>query len=130
MTSERSGGQSLLEFALTLPVFLWLLVGLLDLGRGVASYTVLANSAREGARAAIIPFTSDATIEVAVNSQGALLGTIPAGDISVSPPVGSRSPGTQITVEVRWTFRPFTPFVSNAVGSAIQMSATSVATIE
>ncbi len=130
MAIEKSRGQSLLEFALTLPLFLWLVVGLMDLGRGVASYTLLANCAREGARAAIIPQTSNADIAEAINAQGLILGTIPSGDITINPAEGSRSSGTKITVEVRYQFRPITPLVSNVVGSTILMRATSAATIE
>ncbi|MHB1159825.1 MAG: TadE/TadG family type IV pilus assembly protein [Chloroflexota bacterium] len=130
MPTERSRGQSLLEFALTLPIFLWLVVGLVDLGRGVASYTVLANCAREGARAAVIPHTTNATVEAAVNSQSLILGSIPSGNIVVSPPEGSRSSGTPITVEVRYPFQPTTPLLANVVGSTIQMRAVSAATIE
>ncbi len=130
MPTERSRGQSLLEFALTLPIFLWLVVGLIDLGRGVASYTVLANCAREGARAAVIPYTTNATVEAAVNSQSLILGSIPSGDIVVSPPEGSRSSGTPIRVEVRYPFQPTTPLLANVVGSTIQMRAVSAATIE
>ncbi len=131
MATDKSRGQSLLEFALTLPVFLWLVLGLFDLGRGVASYTVLSNSAREGARAATIPLTSDADVAAAVNSQTVILGTVPSGDITIVPPVQSdRTSGKKITVEVRYRFQPVTPLVSNVVGSTISMRATSTVTIE
>jgi Flp pilus assembly protein TadG len=47
----RSRGQSLAEFALVLPVFLILLMVLLDFGRVVYAQHTLANDSREGARA-------------------------------------------------------------------------------
>ncbi len=43
-------GQSLVEFAITLPVLLMILLGVLDLGRLYFSYIAVVNSAREGAR--------------------------------------------------------------------------------
>ena len=43
-------GQSLVEFALTLPLLLLILIGILDLGRITATYVILENAAREGAR--------------------------------------------------------------------------------
>ncbi len=50
-TSNRSSrGQSLVEFALTLPILLLILVGVLDLGRLYFTYISLTNAAREGAR--------------------------------------------------------------------------------
>jgi Flp pilus assembly protein TadG len=47
-------GQGLAEFAIVLPVFLLLLFGLIDVGRGVFLYNDLTNAAREGARLAIV----------------------------------------------------------------------------
>ena len=49
-TSERSHGQSLVEFALVLPVIILILVGVSDLGRVYRETVTLNNSAREGAR--------------------------------------------------------------------------------
>lgn len=47
-------GQSLVEFALILPVVLLLIFGILDLGRGVYAYNTVANAARQGARVATV----------------------------------------------------------------------------
>ncbi|HEV8516061.1 MAG TPA: TadE/TadG family type IV pilus assembly protein [Candidatus Limnocylindrales bacterium] len=46
-------GQSLAEFALVIPIFIVLVMGVLDLGRVVWANNSLANAAREGARFAI-----------------------------------------------------------------------------
>lgn len=43
-------GQSLVEFAFTLPILLLLILGTIDLGLGFRTYIVLTNAAREGAR--------------------------------------------------------------------------------
>jgi Flp pilus assembly protein TadG len=50
----RPRGQALVEFAFILPVFLLLLVGVLDLGRLVYMNSVLSQAAREGARLASV----------------------------------------------------------------------------
>ena len=47
-------GQSLVEFALVLPVFLLCMFGIIDLGRVIWANNALANAAREGARFAIV----------------------------------------------------------------------------
>jgi Flp pilus assembly protein TadG len=52
--AARSTGQSLVEFALVLPIFLLLLFGLIDGGRLVYQHTVLSQAAREGARLASV----------------------------------------------------------------------------
>ncbi len=45
----REGGQSLAEMAIIMPVLTLVLVGLLDMGRVVYTYTVIVNAAREAA---------------------------------------------------------------------------------
>lgn len=47
-------GQSLVEFALGLTVFLLLVLGIVDLGRVILFYNMLSNAARDGARVGII----------------------------------------------------------------------------
>ena len=51
---QRSQGQSLVEFALVLPIFLLLLFGLIDGVRLVFQHTVLSQAAREAARVASV----------------------------------------------------------------------------
>lgn len=48
----RSGGQTLVEFALVFPVFMAILFGMLDVGRFVYMGSTLSQAAREGARLA------------------------------------------------------------------------------
>ena len=45
-----AAGQSLVEFALVLPVFLLMMFGLIDVGRFVYLSSTLSQAAREGAR--------------------------------------------------------------------------------
>jgi Flp pilus assembly protein TadG len=47
-------GQSLVEFALVLPIFLFVLFGLIDAGRYVYMSSTLSQAAREGARLAAV----------------------------------------------------------------------------
>ena len=50
----RTRGQSLVEFALVLPLFLVLVMAIMDLGLAVFSYNSITNAAREGARLAVV----------------------------------------------------------------------------
>ena len=43
-------GQALVEFTMILPIFLMLLFGLVDFGRGFYTWLLVTNAAREGAR--------------------------------------------------------------------------------
>ncbi|MCE7986650.1 MAG: pilus assembly protein [Caldilinea sp. CFX5] len=47
--SRRQEGISLAEFALVLPVFLLILLGMVDMGRGFNTYIGMLNATREGA---------------------------------------------------------------------------------
>lgn len=61
-------GQSLVEFAITLPVLLMILLGVLDLGRLFFAYIAVNNAAREGARyGAEFPWDHDGIIAHAQN---------------------------------------------------------------
>jgi Flp pilus assembly protein TadG len=51
---EQPRGQTLVEFALIVPVFILILVGLFDLGRGVYAFNTISNASREGVRIAIV----------------------------------------------------------------------------
>ena len=52
--SER--GQALVETAIILPLLLFVVAGIVELGRAYQVSQVLNNAAREGARTAIMPF--------------------------------------------------------------------------
>jgi Flp pilus assembly protein TadG len=51
---NRNKGQGLVEMALVLPIFLLLVMGIVDFGMGMRAYVTVNNSSREGARFAIV----------------------------------------------------------------------------
>jgi Flp pilus assembly protein TadG len=53
LVSER--GAELIEFALVVPILLFILLGIADFGFMFQRYEVLTNAAREGARIAVLP---------------------------------------------------------------------------
>lgn len=125
---DRSG-QAFAEFAIGAIVFFIIIFGVLDLGRAVLEYNLLANSAREGARTAIIPsYSNTDVIDQAVSTSG---GFLSSGDVTIS---GSRScnsdPCPSVTVTVRHTFTPVTPIIGTLIGGSISMSASSTMVVE
>jgi Flp pilus assembly protein TadG len=56
---RSDAGQSLVEFAIVLPVLLALVIGIFEFGRAWNVYQVLTNAAREGARRAVVPTTAN-----------------------------------------------------------------------
>ena len=52
-------GQALLETAVTLPILLLVSVGIFEFGRAYQTWQIMTNAAREGARMASLPGTTD-----------------------------------------------------------------------
>lgn len=78
---EPRRGQALVEFALVLPLFVLILVGIFDVGRLVYAYHTVNNAAREGGRQAIVDQTL-LHIQERAAGHAVALGLEPA-DISV-----------------------------------------------
>ena len=62
-------GQSLVEFALLIPLLLLMVVVLLDLGRAVYYSSVIHNAAREGARYGVVHPADTAGIQAAAEER-------------------------------------------------------------
>lgn len=56
---RRNPGQSLIEFALILPLLLLVVMALFDIGRAVFHYSILNTAVREGTRYAIVQSDCD-----------------------------------------------------------------------
>jgi Flp pilus assembly protein TadG len=65
---RRQSGQSMVEFALVLPVFIILLAGIIDFGFMFYSRISVINAAREGARSAVTAVDNPVTIPSLVDS--------------------------------------------------------------
>lgn len=59
---RRDGGQELVEYALVLPVLLLLILGIIEFAILIFAYDTIANAAREGVRAGVVP---SGTVEIA-----------------------------------------------------------------
>jgi len=110
--------QSVVEFAIMLPVLLVILFILVDFGRVFYYQIALSNAAREGARLAADGTVPSDTVRLRVIDEA--VGTIPltTTDISVLPDdtVGYRTREYPVTVTVRYGFTAFTPMISSFWG--------------
>ena len=107
----EQGGQSLVEFALALPVLLLILLGLADFGRAFYYTTTIANAARAGAEYAATNAGAGATATTigykVCNETGfvsySATATCPglATTVTPSPPIAG---GPDITVTVTYNF--------------------------
>jgi PKD repeat protein len=126
----RTRGQSLVELALILPVFMLFFAAVLDLGRIAAAQVAVQNAAREGAfQAAETPTSFDSTTgcpagagtnkvycRIKLESSGGV--TINPADVSVScnPVDCSTGVGNTVTVVVNGHFRLLTPLMGAFFG--------------
>jgi hypothetical protein len=80
--AQRQDGQGLVEFALVLPVFLLVMIGVFDAGRLVYTNSVLSQAAREGARLAA--------------AEAAWIGVPGSGCVSDVSDIGPTNPGAHV----------------------------------
>ncbi|HJU86474.1 MAG TPA: TadE/TadG family type IV pilus assembly protein [Gemmatimonadota bacterium] len=65
---KRDSGQSLVEFAILVPVLMGVVIGIFEFGRAWNIDQVLTNAAREGARLAVIETSSEGDVTAAVET--------------------------------------------------------------
>jgi Flp pilus assembly protein TadG len=131
---HSSRGQTLVEFALILPVFIVILVGIFDGGRLVFAYNGVNNAAREGGREATVNQT-EADIQARAAQHAVALDIAP-GDVSVdfrdptTPGTpfscvdedGAYAVGTEYiygclaVVQVTYVYTAATPIISALIG--------------
>jgi Flp pilus assembly protein TadG len=142
---RRGQGQSLVEFALVLPILMIVLLFAVDFGRAFYSWVILQNAARIGANfAALNPEGWEGTGDPVLQAQYAALVSKDWGTLGCDPPtvpvftdaaadtsIAGQTPDTAYdvgdTVRVTLTcpFRPATPVISGILGSSIKLVATS-----
>jgi Flp pilus assembly protein TadG len=113
-------GQTLVEFALILPVFLLLVLGFFDLGRAVFYYSSLSNAVREGTRDGVVMnYTGDTVDEIKDSILGyafGLTGTsnpLTKDDIDITISEGTGGIFTQqIEITATYCFTPVTPGIN------------------
>lgn len=116
-------GAAIVEAAITIPVFLTLVFGMIDLSIGVSRYNTLSQAARHGARQAIVHGELAPTglnggrWGPAAVTQQADAAAWPA--LAVSPMMAN-CPLSESTVKVEW------PDGKNKAGSRVKVTVTSV----
>ncbi len=140
---RRRTGQALVEFAIILPVFLFLMLMAIDFGRLFFSYIQISNAAREGAAYAAGDPTGTAKIsahaqqETSSQAQGgesAIVVTTACADPAGSPILcsassGGSGAGNSLTVKVSEGFTFITPFINGFFGNSFRMSASASAAV-
>ena len=118
-------GQSLVEFALLLPIFLILLFAIVDFGLGLNAWITITNSAREGARAGAVGADAATITQKVQDTSGAL----DLDKLTVTVTNAQGQPGGSVVVDVDYQYDLITPlsalmeFVSgNTIGPTLNLS--------
>jgi PKD repeat protein len=141
--ARLSRGQSLVEFAIVLPVMLFLLLIVVDFGRIFASYIEISNASREGAAyAAGTPGNATGIHAQAVSEmnsqnqagQGALTVTETCANsagnsINCTSAGGGSGTGNTITVTATERFTFLTPLISFFFGGGVTLNASTTAAV-
>lgn len=127
----RTGGQSLVEFALVLPLVLLLLMVAVDFGRVYLGWINLNNAAREASNyAALNPRGWTGSGDVAITDRFASLVADETRSINCAPdPVGDPQftsgavLGGDAIVRIDCHFTPMTPLIAAVLGTDVKLSA-------
>lgn len=132
--SERRG-QALVEFSLTVLIFLVMLMGIFDLGRAIYMYNGVAEAAREIARVTSVhpgsTLGNSAETTAVVNTQKGLIPnlgnpTFACKDIDNSAVSGEcLKPDHAVKVTISAVYTPVTPILSFIGNITLQSSSTS-----
>ena len=101
-TKDARRGAAMVEMALVLPVFLMLIMGIIEFGRAMMVSNLVTNAAREGARMAVLDGSTNTDVQNAVRTflQGAISSSLTTGDIGISitvtPAPGNPNPANNL----------------------------------
>jgi len=121
---RAESGAEMIEFGLTLPLLLLLVLGMIEFGFLFREYEIVTNAAREGARIAVLP-TYSTTAAARINNATARVNqylanaglnpSLPGVSVTVGPPVGNvlAAPATGCvwSVPVTVTYPHPVPFI-------------------
>jgi Flp pilus assembly protein TadG len=127
-------GAALLEMALALPMMLLIAAGIFEFGRAYQTWQIITNAAREGARIAVLPGTTDSMVTTRVKtymSDGLLSDSAAATvaiqrDATISMGAGTAT-ASRITISYPFTFvvlQPISKLInpSSTLGAPLTMS--------
>ena len=104
-TGNKEGGQSLVEFALVLPIFLLVLFAIVDFGMAFHAWITVTNSAREGARLGAVRASEDDIKLRVLDTTGMLDQT----ELLVSVTNAEGNPGESVVVDVSYKYSLLSP---------------------
>lgn len=119
MKGTRKKGQSLVEFALVLPLLLLILVGIIEFGFMFSNYLTMTNASREAVRYISLGSTDGEAIQRAMVVSDLL--EEERLIITITPAVADRGRGDSVTVIASYQYRFITPILSSVMGGTMNL---------
>lgn len=118
---RNESGQSLVEFALILPLILLILMGILEFGVMLNTYLTINHATKEGARLGALGGT-DAEIIAEVLDKSPTLDASKL-TVTIAPIQAARTRGSEIIVSVDYDYQVLLPVISNIIEHLIRLDA-------
>src|SRR5215469_2544277 len=108
-------GAALVEAAITIPLILLICVGIFEFGRAYQTWQVLTNAAREGARLAVLPGSTDANVTLTVRNymQAGNLDNYATATVTITRtvPLTGTDTGSQVQIAYPFQFMVLQPVI-------------------
>jgi len=120
--ARNSRGQSVVEFALVLPLLFLIVFGITEFGRAWLQMNILTTAAREGARLAVVTGPDVARVTARVREVCDAGKVRPPVNVTVTGP-DATDPDRRVTVTVEASFQVVTGTILNTFSGSIPLRA-------
>lgn len=125
---KNENGQSMVEFALIVPLLLLIIVGIIEFGFMFSGYLTLTNASREAVRTISLGRSDSAAIlranDTIVNlDKDQML-------VKIDPSDAAREQGDSVTVTITYDYTFLTPFMEAIFGGDFQIEVSTTMRVE
>lgn len=125
---KNEEGQSLVEFAILIPVLMIIIMGIFEFGFILNAYITINSSSREGARLASVGGTDleirDKVVDSSPNLDSSNL------EIIILPSEGNRNRGDTVTVYINYDYQVKIPLIGAIINNSVELNAETSMRIE
>jgi Flp pilus assembly protein TadG len=120
-------GAAVVEFAFVAPVFILLVLGMIEMGRGVMVQQIITNASREGARSAVLDNSTVSGVQTTVKNY--LTGTLgaaasTAATVNVTIPAQRYGNAATVSVSIPYSNVSWVPIAKYLSGKSLSASST------
>ncbi len=121
-------GQSMVEFALVLPILIVLLVGIFEFGQIFNVYLQINHASREGARTGALLGTDTEIVQMVSDSSPTLDPTLMT--VTITPSESSRTRGESVEVQVEYDYQVVVGLIGDIISDNINLTTQTTMRIE